>query len=505
MSQRVSNFDNSSQPRSSSSGISNTPDQPSCDYIDGVPLDWSGRGTSHVDYDKSEVLPLTQGGFLGHGINGGVYETTCNGIRLAWKRRFCRHKIGERERSEIEIIKKLVSHRHIVRLVGTYTHGSFLGLLLWPVATCDLATLLEDVEWLQRRTWVEFGRAVKLPENWNDHVIDRQTRLEALGVAFCDSSLSVRNSAVTLLKQTIGCIVSAVAYLHSSGIKHKDLKPSNILLSGDGLWLADFGTATDFSVLTSSVTDEGERGTPKYFSPEIARFAPNGRPADIFSLGCILFEVITVCEGLGLSQKLRRSHDKSFQSNLDTIVGWMEGERLSVDSMAADDYLMGLVRWMMEEEAAMRPTADVVEQEVRLINGLVSGLFANRVERTQHWGFYRPCCFPECDPDRIMGLTPSPKPIITINVTYGRSYLLSIWTPHCTVYLEHTGGSLVESVHLFNVSALGEDFKRGDMLRPRPAERSQSEISYNFRFTTLPNTQHVWVRLQCIYCPSVRL
>lgn len=124
------------------SGPPSITEQRPCETIDGVPLDWSGHGTSHVDYNKSDVLPLTQGEFLGHGMHGGVYETSCNGVKLAWKRKYCRRKIGERERREIEVIKKL-SHRHIIRLMGTYTHSPFLGLLLWPVATCDLASLLK--------------------------------------------------------------------------------------------------------------------------------------------------------------------------------------------------------------------------------------------------------------------------------------------------------------------------------------------------------------------------
>src|SRR5436190_11106424 len=47
--------------------------------------DWSGRG-SHVDYKKDEVVPLVQGRYLGWGANGGVHETTCKGVALAWKR-----------------------------------------------------------------------------------------------------------------------------------------------------------------------------------------------------------------------------------------------------------------------------------------------------------------------------------------------------------------------------------------------------------------------------------
>ena len=44
----------------------------------------------------------------------------------------------------------------------------------------------------------------------------------------------------------------------------------------DRVWLTDFGTATDFSSQTMSATENGERGTPKYFSPEVAAFRPSG-------------------------------------------------------------------------------------------------------------------------------------------------------------------------------------------------------------------------------------
>jgi len=444
MSQRVSNLS------SSSSGRSNTADQPPCEYIDGVRLDWSGHGTSHVDYDKSEVLPLTEGEFLGHGMNGGVYETTCNGIKIAWKRKYCRRKIGEREMREIEIIKKL-SHPHIIRLVGTYTQGPLLGLLLWPIATCDLATLLEDVDWLHKMVLVETLFSSELSERRAEHDADREARLRALGILTRDPEID-SHSARHFLKQTIGCIASAVAYLHASNVKHKDLKPSNILLSRDGLWLADFGTATDFSVLTSSVTDEGDRGTPKYFAPEVASFAPSGRSADIFSLGCIFFEMLTLYNGYTLSftRRLRRSHDKSFQANLHDIVWWLE-KAISIESTAADEYFLGLVRSMMEEEAAMRPTADVVEEVVFLINGL--GLaFCAKHARQNDSGFYRPCCLPKERPDQRVGLPPMPTPAFMIKVTYGTRKLESSDSPGFTVYLEHTGVGLVESVHIFTVS-----------------------------------------------------
>jgi serine/threonine protein kinase len=71
-------------------------------------------------------------------------------------------------------------------------------------------------------------------------------------------------STIAYLEKTIGCMSNTVTYLHNSRTKHKDLKPSDILLPADDLWVTDFGSATDSSVLKSSVTDNGERGILKY-------------------------------------------------------------------------------------------------------------------------------------------------------------------------------------------------------------------------------------------------
>ncbi|PVI00178.1 kinase-like protein [Periconia macrospinosa] len=269
--------------------------------IESVLKDWSGRG-SHVDFLPTETVPLTQGRFLGYGSMGGVYETTVKGHVFAWKRIYCRRKIGDRERKEIKILKK-VSHRHIIKLAGSYTHGPFIGFLLHPVAVCDLATLLEDIE----AHWAAKSDATQ------------RDRLTTLGLhdAF-DYSIS------EFLLSKIGCIVGAVEYLHHQKIRHKDLKPSNILLSPNGLWLTDFGTATDFSLQTVSTTDNWERGTPKYFPPEVASYKPSGRAADIFSLGCIMLEICLMCEDHSLEtlREHRSVGDKSYQANIPRITEW---------------------------------------------------------------------------------------------------------------------------------------------------------------------------------------
>ena len=448
----MSASNHSTQAHSLSSGPSKLTEQRPCEIIDEVPLDWSGHGTSHVDYNKSDVLPLTQGRFLGHGMHGGVYETSCNGVKLAWKRKYCRRKIDERERREIEVIKKL-SHRHIIGLMGTYTHGPFLGLLLWPVAICDLASLLEDVDWMQKRAYSETFNS---SENWTEQTEEREARLQALGIA--TQYVTTRfayNWAVAFLRRTIGCISSAVAYLHQSDIKHKDLKPSNIVLSKDGLWLTDFGTAIDFSVLSSSVTDNGERGTPKYFAPEVASFEPSGRAADIFSMGCIFFEIMILCIGytLELSTELRQSNDKSFQSNLEWVKFWfLRNSCLEPDATVnVDEYLLGLVRSMLHAEADKRPTASRVEQDIAMISGLYS-VFGSSQHLSQGRGVYRRCCQQETLCIQSKEMSPIAGSEVMIRITIGRTLLSQPDGDRWSFYIEPVVKNLIEAYHMFAVS-----------------------------------------------------
>jgi serine/threonine protein kinase len=192
---------------------------------------------------------------------GDVHEVTIQGYRLALKRMVIKRKLGGNEKKEIEILKRLSSHEHIIQLVGTYTHRQFLGLLLYPVAVCDLHTFFEDVE-----AWHATGNE-STSLHTRKEVLDtaQKTRLDALGYDF---PLDTRSYYASPVYYSLGCLISALSYLHDEKIRHKDLKPSNILLSKDRMWLSDFGSATDFSLLSQSATDNA-RGTPRYFSPEV--------------------------------------------------------------------------------------------------------------------------------------------------------------------------------------------------------------------------------------------
>jgi len=91
-------------------------------------------------------------------------------------------------------------------------------------------------------------------------------------------------------------IIAALEAAHVRGVIHRDLKPSNIFLTADNrIKIADFGAALvqDVTRGEGRVEESVVLGTPAYMAPEQAQALPTDDRADVYSLGCILFRMLS--------------------------------------------------------------------------------------------------------------------------------------------------------------------------------------------------------------------
>lgn len=97
-------------------------------------------------------------------------------------------------------------------------------------------------------------------------------------------------------------LADALDHAHGRGVIHRDLKPSNVMIRPDGrLKVLDFGIAqrtasrdsSSATTVTATMTGSGVTGTLDYMAPEVLRGVPSDARADIWSLGVILFEMLS--------------------------------------------------------------------------------------------------------------------------------------------------------------------------------------------------------------------
>ena len=160
--------------------------------------------------------------------------------------------LSERDRQEamkeVEVLKQL-QHPHIVCMYEAFLQGGNLNIVMEYADAGDLAQLLRNAN----------GRRFK----------------------------------ETKILDLFGQIAQGMYHVHSLNILHRDLKTANILLTREGvIKLADFGIAR----VMSSDTDMAETriGTPYYLSPEICEDKPYNKSSDVWSLGCVLYELTTL-------------------------------------------------------------------------------------------------------------------------------------------------------------------------------------------------------------------
>ncbi len=118
--------------------------------------------------------------------------------------------------------------------------------------------------------------------------------------------------AIHLLAQ----VAEALDAAHAAGIVHRDVKPHNILIEGERAYLSDFGLAKAYAE-TGSGSGASVVGTVEYMAPEQWRGERVGPEADIYALGCVLYEALT-----GIVPYARKEADTEPQvpKGIDTVI-----------------------------------------------------------------------------------------------------------------------------------------------------------------------------------------
>ncbi|KAF2108422.1 kinase-like domain-containing protein [Lophiotrema nucula] len=220
---------------------------------------------------------------------------------------------------EVEVLQH-VRHQHLVSLQASFTDLNSFSLILTPVAKDVLKFML-----------------------------DRQSH---------DKPLPPEE--VKVLRHTFVCLATAIAYLHEHKVRHKDIKPGNILLSDGRVRLCDFGISRDWSEAGRSTT-EGQvfDFTRRYCAPEVLDRDPRNSSSDIWSLGCVYLEIITVIKGYTMEELnhflVEQSDGASERQGLcyahEAMLAWMVRIR---DGDSADDLPLDWCTPMIRREGSER-------------------------------------------------------------------------------------------------------------------------------------------------------
>lgn len=279
------------------------------------------RDGDSLQIQNRSVLPYKHIRNLGTGGQASVelVEDIYTG-RLFAHKRFQRYRgpnpqnFSQQVKNEIAIIRRLSSNTHIINLFATYSCNRDFGIILYPVAdNGDLKSYLQNIS---------------------------------------DSGMAATIEECTILERAFGCLVSGLEFIHRHTIRHKDIKPQNILLHERRIVYTDFGIAVDASQYgNTTTTGEPSAFSRRYCAPEVKNWSKRNRKSDIFSLGCVFIEILAALEPRTDIESLGSEPYFAIINDVRSVIN-----QLRVNSPRRSD-LARICLEMLETEVDHRPSA----------------------------------------------------------------------------------------------------------------------------------------------------
>ena len=272
----------------------------------GIPFTWIDKvlheGNAQVDIYQAEESGF---GFRKPFVVKKVWNKDMEGSNRLFER-------------EWKITKDL-RHPHITALLTAFEYQTRLYLGFYPVARCDLGRFMDNMTKdfknpkIRDLLYREMYPRCKEPPSSDSapsEEIKKHSNPQEVKAALWPLDLELQGKQ-DLLRRFLGCLCKAFDYLHKKcSIRHKDIKPGNILIDESGsLLVTDFGISRHFPDNASHVTREQRFRTDFYVSPEMLIDDERDDSSDTFSLGCVFLEMVSLLLGFGIKERPSGLHE----------------------------------------------------------------------------------------------------------------------------------------------------------------------------------------------------
>jgi serine/threonine protein kinase len=208
--------------------------------------------------------------------------------------------------------------------VGSYTTPTSLGLLTYPAAELTLRTFLSE---------------------------------EHTG----------HPSRSMLLREFFGCLARGLWYIHRvANTRHFDIRPERLLLHENTIKISDFGLSLDWTGShPGTIAGTSPGWSSQYCAPEVAKSRPRNAASDMWSLGCVFLEIVTILKGKTIQEMLdfiggygvEESANEStpYHSKPQALTAWMDK---LVAISGQDNEPVQWAREMLDISPEKRPNAE---------------------------------------------------------------------------------------------------------------------------------------------------